>query len=83
MMKKEQMEDLSRRVHRLVGDGHMTDKIKQKQQTTVEVIKHLDVEIGSCDIAKYDLLTAGIVYMTVFLSDKKVNRCMYPINELY
>ena len=49
MTRKEQLEEVSKGVHRLVRDGHMTEKIRQKQPMTVEVIKALDVEIGSYD----------------------------------
>ena len=66
MTKKEQLEEASKAVHRLVRDGHMTEKIRQKQLMTVEVIKHLDVEIGSCDKkTSYELLINGKVYKRV------------------
>ena len=63
MTRKEQLEEVSKGVHRLVRDGHMTGKIKQKQPMTVEVIKRLDVEIGSCDVkARHELVINGKIY---------------------
>ena len=66
MTRKEQLEEVSKGVHRLVRDGHMTEKIKQKQPMTVEVIKALDVEIGSCEQkARHELVINGKVYRRV------------------
>ena len=66
MTRKEQLEEVSKGVHRLVRDGHMTEKIKQKQPMTVEVMKHLDVEIGSCDVkSRHELVANGKVYRRV------------------
>ena len=67
MTRKEQLEEVRKGCHRLVRDGHMTEKIRQKQPMTVEVIKCLDVEIGSCDvIARHELVFNGKVYTIVF-----------------
>ena len=64
--RKEQLEEVSKGVHRLVRDGHMTEKIKQKQPMTVEVIKALDVEIGSCrQKTRHELAINGKVYRRV------------------
>ena len=66
MTKKKQLEEVSKGVHRLVRDGHMTEKIRQKQPMTVDVIKHLDVEIGSCDQqTRHELVINGKVYRRV------------------
>ena len=63
MTKKKQLEEVSKGVHRLVRDGHITEKIRQKQPMTVEVIKALDVEIGSCDQkTRHELVFNGEVY---------------------
>ena len=63
MTRKEHLEEVSKGVHRLVRDGHMTEKIKQKQPMTVEVVKALDVEIGGCDEkTRPELVINGKVY---------------------
>ena len=66
MTRKEQLEEVSKGVHRLVRDGHMTEKIRQKQPMTVEVVKHLDAEIGSCEQkSRHELVYKGKVYSRV------------------
>ena len=66
MTRKEQLEEVSKSVHRLVRNGHMTEKIRQKQPMTVEVIKALDVEIGNCrQKTRHELVINGKVYKRV------------------
>ena len=66
MTRKEQLEEVSKSVHRLVRNGHMTEKIRQKQPMTVEVIKALDVEIGNCrQKTRHELVVNGKVYKRV------------------
>ena len=66
MTRKEQLEEVSKSVHRLVRNGHMTEKIRQKQPMTVEVIKALDVAIGSCrQQTRHELAVNGNVYRRV------------------
>ena len=73
MTRKEQLEGVSKGVYRLVRDGHMTEKIRQKQPMTVEVIKCLDVEVTSCDRkTRHELLINGKV-------NRKVRCCFLPV----
>ena len=66
MTRKEHLEKVSKGVHRLVRDGHMTEKIRQKQPMTAEVVKALDVENGSCDEkARHELVINGKVYSSI------------------
>ena len=66
MTRKEQLEEVSKGVHLLVRDGHMTEKIRQKQPMTMEVIKALEVEIGSCrQKTRHELVINGKVYRIV------------------
>ena len=60
MKKKEEVEKLRTRIHRLNRDGHVTEKITQQRQITEDLAKNLDVELGFCESRhKLHLVTEG------------------------
>ena len=63
--KKEQLDELHTRIHILNRDGHVTEKIRQKDKVTAELTKYLDVEFGRCELtAKPELVINGRYIIT-------------------
>ena len=49
MSKKEQLEECQTKLHKLMRDSHVTQRIKQKGQMTQEIEKHFsEEEMDSC-----------------------------------
>jgi len=50
MLKKDGLEKTQAEVHRLLNDGHVTEKIKEKKRIAKEMERHDVEDLGDCNL---------------------------------
>jgi len=78
MLKKDGLDKTHAEVHRLLKDGHVTEKIRQKKKITEEVDRHDADKLDDCELADPPTL----IHTGKLLLRKKWNLCNAGSSEV-